>query len=788
MRIPIILTILPPLVLCACPAMAGSKDNESQFGATGLLGEAGRGAITVTKVEKGSPADGRIRVGDSIIGVGKGKFGKDIRRDFADAIDEAETEEAGGKLTLILKGDQTVELQLKVMGRYSDSAPYHCPKTDAIIRQAADHLARSTQTKGKSPQINAAMGGLETGWLGLMATGEPEYIDIVKRNLPLQDWAKPNRDDLMAVVKGDKDAGYVGWYWGYRLITLAEYHLLTGDKTVLPAIEGYAEALAMGQDAVGLWSHRMAIWNKNNGRPHGRCIGYGQMNQPSLVCFMGMLLAKKCGVKSAEVDAAILRSHEYFNSFTGRGTFPYGVHDPFSRDFNNNGMSATAALCMAFHGNRESAAFFSRCSAAAHDRLEQGHATYYFNVLWTPLGANVAGPEVTKRFFKESRWLQTLYRTWDGRFTHDGGESREGNSTGAHLLAYCLPRRALYITGKVADESLWLKDAEAADTIGLSRIQYDRKSADELLECFGSPFPQVAIPAVEALRKKPGDFSGKLSKLMQTGTKAEKLGAIRYFGSGCANAVALPQLDRLGAILRDDKENPEVRAAAAGSLACLGEPAYRYYDDMLKLILADEPGDTFRATDESLARSINSLCGNPYAAGLVKDKKLFYGAALKLMDHKRQNTRAEGLRMVAAMPLEDFCYVADKIEYILADKDLTYHSYHNQSARGEAISVLINLNIAEGLQYLPETLDSDTGKASFKIKMLINTLPKYGGNAKTVLEKLKADPRFANVESNKKFAKSWKEMVAKIESDDHPPKLITMEEAKTYSGKKPNSK
>jgi len=585
-----------------------------------MVGQPSKNGITITKVEEGSPADGRIRPGDVIIGAGSNKLVRDARLNFAEAIDEAETEEAGGKLTLMLEGDRTVDLQLKVMGRYSATAPYDCPKSEAIIRQAADYLVQSTQTKGKPPQFNAAKGQLETGWLGLMATGEPKYIDFVKQNLPLQDWAKPNRDELMAMVKGDLPMSYVGWFWGYRLITLSEYHLLTGDKSVLPGIEAYAEALANGQDAAGLWSHRMAAWSSNRGQPHGRCVGYGQMNQPSLTCFMGLLLAKKCGVKSPEVDGAIERAHTYFNSYTGRGAFPYGVHDPRSREYNDNGMSGSAALCMSFHGNHEAAAFFSRCSAAAHDRLESGHATYYFNVLWTPLGANIAGPEVTQQFFKESLRLKTSYRSWNGGFTHDGGESKEGNSTGSQLLAYCLPRRALHITGKGADESLWLRGKDATDTIQKSRIKFETKKTEELLEYLGSPFPQVALSAIDALRVRQGDFVPKLLEMMKTGSKTQKANAIRYFGSGCPQELALPQLDKLGAILRDGKEHPEVRATAASALAHLGEPAYPYYQDMLGMVVADEPGDPMGLTDESLANSLSALCANPFAAGQVKDK------------------------------------------------------------------------------------------------------------------------------------------------------------------------
>ena len=767
-------SVFAPASVMAKPQVTGGL-----LGPTGILAQGGKKGFTITMVEAGSPADGRVRPGDVIIGAGAAKkLHPDSRRRLAAAIDEAETPEAGGKLTLLLEDGRTVDLQLKVLGRYSDTAPYDCPKSDAIIRQAADYLMQPAKAKGKTAQFNAGKGQLQIGWLGLMATGDPKYLDFVKQNLPLQAWAKPNRDELMARVKGDEPMSYVGWYWGYQLITLAEYHLLTGDKSVLPGIEAYAEALAMGQDAAGLWSHRMAIWGKNNGQPHGRCIGYGQMNQPSLTCFMGLLLAGKCGVKSPEVDGAIERAHTYFDSYTGRGSFPYGVHDPKSTQFNNNGMSASAALCMSFHGNRESAAFFSRCSATAHNRMTSGHATYYFNVLWTPLGANVAGPEVTKQFFKESLWLKTLYRSWNGSFTHDGGESKEGNSTGSQLLAYCLPRRALHITGKGADESLWLKGQEATDTVQMSRINYVATKPDVLLGYFGSPFPQIALPAIETLRTKKGDFVPKLLEMMQSGTKTQKRNAIRYFGAGCPPELALPRLETLGAILRDEKEDPETLATAAEALAAHGEPAYPYYQDMLRMVVADESGDPLGLTDESLANSLNTLCPDPFAAGQTKDKELFYAAASKLMDHKRQATRAQAIRMVAAMPLEDFRHVGERMEYVLKDQDLTYHSYHNPThAIGPGIAILSRLNIREGMDYALAINESETGKVSFKMRTIMDSLARYGANARPYVEKLKQLPDWQTVPDNRKLKGNWDNMIKAIEEDKDPATLISIAEA-----------
>ena len=196
-------------LLAAGSVFAGSRNSENLLGPTGMVGQPGNKGITITKVEKGSPADGKIRPGDVIIGAGgTSKLHPDGRRRLATAIDEAETKEAGGKLTLLLDGNRTVDLQLKVIGRYSDTAPYDCPKSEAIIREAADYLIQPAKAKGKTPQFNAGKGQLQTGWLGLMATGDPKYIDFVKQNLPLQDWAKPNRDELMARVKGDEPMSY----------------------------------------------------------------------------------------------------------------------------------------------------------------------------------------------------------------------------------------------------------------------------------------------------------------------------------------------------------------------------------------------------------------------------------------------------------------------------------------------------------------------------------------------------------------------------------------------------
>jgi len=739
-----------------------------QLGPTGLCGTIEKASAKITKVDKGSPAEGKIKVGDEVVGAGEKNFKRDVRQELADAIDQAETEKGGGKLTLTLKGNTKVDLQLAVLGTYSATAPYACPKSEAIIARAAESLLKAGKLADSVTHAEL---------LGLMATGEPKNIAAVTKAIQSADWVKPDAEKIELLLKGEGDMGYVGWYWGYNLITLCEYYLLTKDASVLPAIKIYALGLARGQDSGGLYGHRMASPKRN-----GRLPGYAQMNQPSLSNFMGMLLAQKCGIDDPVLAKGVATTYAYYATYVGRGGFPYGVHGPNSATYNNNGTSGSAALCMAIKGNTEGVRFFSQMAATTYDGMENGHASTFFNPLWTPLGANLSGPEVTQQFFRQSRWLQTMYRSWNGGFSRFGGNSKEGNQAGVALLTYCLPRKALLITGRGADETLWVKGKEAVEVVERSKTDYKKKSVDELIALCGSPFPQVSRAAVWTLREKEGDFIPRLTKLMKEGTKREKMSAIEYFGYKCPTNQALAQMELVGSILRNKKEDPEVRAAAAGALSSMGAPAYAYYNDMLALIVDDEPGDTFRDVDQSVGKSLNALCEEPFKAGVVTDKALFYKAALKLADHKRQHARADGMQMLEGMPAEDFSIVADKVMHVVENKDNTYHSYHSPGGSiGSGVAILANLNVREGMQYALDVLDDPSGKGSFKMRMVMDALAKYGGNAKPILEKMKVDPRFKGVPENKKLSKQWNNMVKAIEEDKNPPKLRSLEEAKQIS-------
>ena len=78
------------------------------LGATGLRGwmfcdkmdTSDARQIAITKVEKGSPADGVVAVGDVILGVGGKRFSYDPRTEMGKALTLAESEAGKGNLSL----------------------------------------------------------------------------------------------------------------------------------------------------------------------------------------------------------------------------------------------------------------------------------------------------------------------------------------------------------------------------------------------------------------------------------------------------------------------------------------------------------------------------------------------------------------------------------------------------------------------------------------------------------------------------------------------------------------
>ena len=181
--------------------------------------------ITITKVEKDSPADGVLAVGDVILGVGGKPFSYDPRTELGKALTTAESEAGGGNLSLIrwrAGKTENVVVKLPVLGTYSATAPYDCPKSKRILEQGCKALAR--RIADPSYRQNPITRSLNA--LALLASGKPEYLPLVKKEAQ---WAADYSAD-----------SFQTWYYGYVIMLLSEYVMETGDESVMPGLRRLA--------------------------------------------------------------------------------------------------------------------------------------------------------------------------------------------------------------------------------------------------------------------------------------------------------------------------------------------------------------------------------------------------------------------------------------------------------------------------------------------------------------------------------------------------------------------
>jgi len=749
--------------------------NICHYGPTGFFAERHQDHLLISIIEKGSPSDGKLMKGDKIIAVNGEAITQDAYHQFTTAVDRAESSEGKGILTLkvqrsgnLLKGstafsppknhkpvlyatpeptisgnqlkrqEHTVKLTLKTLGDYSDTAPRNCKKTKALISQTADYLVKTGN-----------IGKLNWGLLGLLATGEEKYIEHVRQRLhDPKSWAKPPEDPKKIL----KSSMYVSWYWGYQNLLLTEYYLLTGDKYVLPTITQLSRSLAVGQDQAGLWGHRMA--NPES----GRAFGYGVMNQPTMPIFISLILAEKCGIKDDLVRKAIERTHAHYDKWIGRGALPYGNHGPGADKFSNNGTSGSLAVAFALLGNNRGAKFYGAMSAADSDKILLGHGGPVWNILWSGLGTNVLGPDVTAAYNKKLHELRTVTRTWNGRYLEmKGWGSSPGSGsweTGCYLLNLCATRRAISITGKGMSPSLFLKGKEAKNIVNMGDV--DSSSNQTLLDALGNPFPPVQTRAASALAMKNAEVSSEVLTLLANGTLHQRIGAIFAIQKLKIESTLSPLLS----IALDEKDDLWLRILAVNTLGTI-EGAKPHASQLLKMLVKDKKYDQpYGELDLALGKALVKMYApNPYDTEL--DKDLFYRGISKLLNHKHGIGRGSGIELLKNVPKEDLPRVIKMMVYLFEFKDKSYTFYPGKG-RQEVLEILYHHGIKESMDYTVDTLNQGR---NWQRRSRLRLLQTFGGEAKYLI------PRIKELLGDKA-----EDIVKKIEASPSTKEMISIDE------------
>ena len=432
--------------------------------------------ILVTAVGTNTPASGIMAIDDVILGasVGAGAvplFTNDSRKSFGWAIGAAEASPTGIlKLKRWRAGVSTdVSLQMGISNTaYSATAPFNCPKSALILSNAINKLPAS---------FNLGNPGNPVLGLAMMASGNTNF------NASVQTYARSIAPTNLSLNPNACDT----WGWGYMSVFLSEYYLKTGDTNVLSGITKYTVNLAKAQSKYGTFGHGGAEQHAD-GSFHGSISWYGPVNAAGLVANLGIAMGRKVivasgGAVDAEIDPALDRASKFFGYYVGKGSIPYGEHEPLTGTHASNGKDCMAAFLFAMQTNRPvETEYFTRMTVAGYNGREAGHTGQGFSYLWSVLAANIGGTNAVASYLAQVRWYLDLERRSDGSFVYDGSEQFGGSPnvtdywsnsskyagmdpTTWYVLAYSLPKQQLLLTGKSANPTNWLSSDKVTNAI-----------------------------------------------------------------------------------------------------------------------------------------------------------------------------------------------------------------------------------------------------------------------------------------------------------------------------------
>ena len=730
--------------------------------------------ILVTSVAKGSPADGILRGGDVVLGVGDQRFSDDARIQFAQAITAAEQEKGGGMLRLIRWRDgqtRNVELKLVVMGSYSDRAPYDCPKSKRIFEQGCRAIAKTKLDRISIPNdLNA---------LALLASGREEYRPV------LTDYARQ--------VADFSSDGFQSWSYSYGALFLAEYVLATRDQSVMAGLRRLATDIARGASAVGTWGHRFA-------RPSGNCNGYGAMNQPGIVLTLAMVVAREAGVKDPDLDRSIATASGFLRWYVNKGAIPYGDHLPWP-GHEDNGKCSSAAVLFDLLGDREAATFFGKMATAGYSERERGHTGNFFNILWALPGVSRCGPMATGAYVKEQAWYYDLARSWQGDFAYQGSPPGEEehrkytrwDSTGAYLLAYALPLRSLYLTGKkpcavpalnreTVDEVI-AAGRDYFSATGKNGYAYDGRNTEQLLAGLSNWSPAVRKRSALALGQREGDFVPTLLKRLSDSDRDTRYGACEALS--CLGPRADAAAPQLRALLKDP--DPWLQSLACKALPSLGPDARKAsVNDLLSMAVRSNPADPRRMAQRAACTALFSpYPGSRGPRSILADslegvdRQLVYPVVRSVLENDDGAARGSLQRIYGKLTDRDLAALLPAIIEAI-QKLAPSNEMFGDGIRLAGLDLVSRLHIREGMPLCVSVIEPDRWGAGRRMPKCLEYLARYGVHAKDVLPQLREMRRdLVKTERRKEQSERVKLLdknLASIEAGTDSPTVLGLED------------
>ena len=759
----------------------GAK-HDWNLGATGLRGwifcdqlvTSDARQIAVTQVEKGSPAEGVLAIGDVILGVGGKPFSHDPRTELGKALTLAESEAGQGQLTLTrwrAGSSEEVALKLPILGTYSATAPFDCLKSKRILEEGCRALARRMDDPSYARSLDAIPRSLNA--LALLASGDTHHLPLIRREVA---WASQYESNDMAT-----------WYFGYVMLLLSEYQLATGDASFMPGLKRLALEAARGQSAVGSWGHKFA-------RPDGRLYGYGMMNSPGVPLTISLVLARKAGVQDPAVDLAIERSARLMRFYIHKGAIPYGDHHPWIETHEDNGKCGMAAVLFNLIDESKGAEFFSRMSVASHgSERDCGHTGNFFNLLWAMPGIAQSGPNATGAWMAEfGGWYFDLARRWDHGYRHQGPpepehDSYEGwDATGSYLLAYAMPLKKLYLTGKV-EGSVPRLDTTAAQSLVLDGRGwnnkdrngfYDGLSIAQLMERLQSWSPIVRERAAMALGRRKDVPIAPLVEMQGSPNLDARYGASQALTF--LRGRSTPAIEALGKSLLH--EDLWLRIKAADALAAIGKPASNTVPQLLEIMArVDTAKDPRGMQQRYLAFALFNREGMLGRSLENVDRQALYKAVKAGLKNEDGRARSSMGSVYRHLSLDEIRPLLPAIHEAIMQPAPSGEMFADE-IRLEGLRVLAKHHIEEGVAACVKyTREQNPWASELRTPEIMEVLLSYGTHAKVAIADL---TRIANYFENeepdfpkklmRQKAKTVRETIAAIQASTDSPSLIRL--------------
>ncbi|MDG1492156.1 MAG: DUF6288 domain-containing protein, partial [Planctomycetota bacterium] len=272
--------------------------------------------LVVGHVFKDSPADGKIRVGDHIVGARGFDFETPHRNgygmkvfgpqgpieDFADALDRAlQSKKHVLKLKVERDGKRKpVDLKLsKKIDPYAKSFPFDCDRTEEVLEGLYEVLVENQRQNGSfGDQV------LDTfAPLALLSSGEREYRKAVERNVRFHA-QNTSREDT---------SGLVNWKYMAAAIVMSEWYLETGDRWVIEELQEIYDFLCttqyldLSQVSEKVKESHPDAYPKNASQQHGGWghnpgfEGYGPIAMITGQGALAFSMMEKCGIEVDEI-------------------------------------------------------------------------------------------------------------------------------------------------------------------------------------------------------------------------------------------------------------------------------------------------------------------------------------------------------------------------------------------------------------------------------------------------------------------------------------------------------